>query len=202
GAFMPEAAPDPTVESIPLRDLDSAALRELSSRRLLALPLEDLEAVRDQFVTLGRDPSDVELETIAQTWSEHCAHRTFKAVIRHRDHDVGEVEIDGLLKTYIAAETGRVDRPWVLSAFRDNAGVIAFDRDHEIACKVETHNHPSAIAPFGGANTGVGGVVRDVLGVSAEPIANTDVLCFGPLDASAASLPPGTPPPGEISDGV
>jgi phosphoribosylformylglycinamidine synthase len=202
GAFMPEAAPDPTVEPIPLRDLDGIALQGLSARRLLALPREDLEAVRAQFVALERDPTDVELETIAQTWSEHCAHRTFKAVIRHCDPDVGEVEIDGLLKTYIAAATERVDRPWVLSAFRDNAGVIAFDRDHEIACKVETHNHPSALEPFGGANTGVGGVVRDVLGVSAEPIANTDVLCFGPLDTPAVALPPGTLPPGRIYEGV
>ena len=90
----------------------------------------------------------------------------------------------------------------MLSAFRDNAGVIAFDRDHEISFKVETHNHPSALEPFGGANTGVGGVVRDVLGVSAEPIANTDVLCFGPLDTPADSLPPGTLPPERVYAGV
>ena len=79
-------------------------------------------------------------------------------------------------------------------------GVIAFDRDHEISFKVETHNHPSALEP-GGANTGVGGVVRDVLGVSAEPIANTDVLCFGPLDTPADTLPPGTPPPERVYAG-
>ena len=97
-----------------------------------------------------------------------------------------DVEIPGLLRTYIMAATEQVNRPWVLSAFRDNAGVIAFDRQREISFKVETHNHPSAIEPFGGANTGVGGVVRDVLGVSAEPIANTDVLCFGTLDAEPA----------------
>ena len=90
----------------------------------------------------------------------------------------------------------------MLSAFRDNAGVIAFDRGHEISFKVETHNHPSALEPFGGANTGVGGVVRDVLGVSAEPIANTDVLCFGPLDSPAAALPPGTLAPRRMYDGV
>jgi phosphoribosylformylglycinamidine synthase len=90
----------------------------------------------------------------------------------------------------------------VLSAFRDNAGVIAFDRDHEISFKVETHNHPSALEPFGGANTGVGGVVRDVLGVSAEPIANTDVLCFGPLDKPTETLPSGTLPPERVYAGV
>lgn len=202
-AFMPEAAPDPTVETVPVRGLEGRELRQLSADRLLALPVQDLEAIRDHFAALGRDPTDVELETIAQTWSEHCAHRTFKATIHHREPDAGvDVEIPGLLRTYIMAATEEVNRPWVLSAFRDNAGVIAFDRQREISFKVETHNHPSAIEPFGGANTGVGGVVRDVLGVSAEPIANTDVLCFGTLDAEPALVPPGTLPPRRIYDGV
>ena len=201
-AFMPEASPDPTVETIPLRGLDAAALQDLGSRKLLSLPLHDLEAVRDHFAARDRDPTDVELETIAQTWSEHCAHRTFKATIRHREPGEHETRIEGLLKSTIMAATAAVNRPWVLSAFRDNAGVIAFDRDHEISFKVETHNHPSALEPFGGANTGVGGVVRDVLGVSAEPIANTDVLCFGPLDTPAETLPPGTLPPERVFAGV
>src|ERR671911_724867 len=202
GAFMPDAAPDPTVETIPVRGLDAAALQDLGARKLLSLPLQDLEAVRDHYATQERDPTDVELETIAQTWSEHCAHRTFKATIRHREPGARELQIPGLLKSTIMAATDEVNRPWVLSAFRDNAGVIAFDRDHEISFKVETHNHPSALEPFGGANTGVGGVVRDVLGVSAEPIANTDVLCFGPLDTPADTLPPGTLPPERVYAGV
>src|SRR5215207_3394634 len=202
GAFMPDAAPDPTVETIPLRGLDASALQDLGARKLLSLPLQDLEAVRDHYAAQDRDPTDVELETIAQTWSEHCAHRTFKATIRHREPGVRELQIPGLLKTFIMAATDEVNRPWVLSAFQDNAGVIAFDRDHEISFKVETHNHPSALEPFGGANTGVGGVVRDVLGVSAEPIANTDVLCFGLLDSPGGTLPPGTPPPERVYAGV
>ncbi len=202
GAFMPDAAPDPAVETIAIRELDAVALDELSARKLLSLPREDLVAIGDHYEQLGRDPTDVELETIAQTWSEHCAHRTFKATIRHREPGADDLEIQGLLKTYIMAATDAVNRPWVLSAFRDNAGVIAFDRNHEISFKVETHNHPSALEPFGGANTGVGGVVRDVLGVSAEPIANTDVLCFGPLDTSAAALPPGTLAPERVYAGV
>ncbi|MFT4039429.1 MAG: phosphoribosylformylglycinamidine synthase subunit PurL [Thermomicrobiales bacterium] len=202
GAFMPEAAPDPTVETVPLRGLDGDELVALSRKRLLSLPLADLEAVRDHFAELDRDPTDVELETIAQTWSEHCAHRTFKATITHQEPGAAPLEIRGLLKTYIASATAEVDRPWVLSAFKDNAGVIVFDDDYEISFKVETHNHPSAIEPFGGANTGVGGVVRDVLGVSAEPIANTDVLCFGPLDADPAILPAGTLTPDEVYAGV
>lgn len=202
GAFMPDAAPDPTVESVVIRDLDDDALLALSRERLLSLPLDDLKAIQEYFAGLGREPSDVELETIAQTWSEHCAHRTFKATIRHREPGADEIEIRGLLKTYIMAATEAIDKDWVLSAFRDNAGVIVFDRDHEVSFKVETHNHPSAIEPFGGANTGVGGVVRDVLGVSAEPIANTDILCFGPLGVDPDSLPPGTLPPDTMYEGV
>src|SRR5215207_4094025 len=202
GAFMPDAAPDPTVETIPLRGLDASALQDLGARKLLSLPLQDLEAVRDHFAAQDRDPTDVELETIAQTWSEHCAHRTFKATIRHREPGAPDFLIQGLLKSTIMAATDELNQPWVLSAFRDNAGVIAFDRDHEISFKVETHNHPSALEPFGGANTGVGGVVRDVLGVSAEPIATTDVLCFGPLDTPADSLPQGTLPPERVYAGV
>jgi phosphoribosylformylglycinamidine synthase subunit PurSL len=201
-AFMPDASPDPTVETVPLRGLDAAALQDLGARMLLSLPLQDLEAVCDHYVAQDRDPTDVELETIAQTWSEHCAHRTFKAMILHREPGEPDVHIQGLLKSTIMAATDEVNRPWVLSAFRDNAGVIAFDRDHEISFKVETHNHPSALEPFGGANTGVGGVVRDVLGVSAEPIANTDVLCFGPLETPAETLPPGTLPPERVYAGV
>src|SRR5215212_2739088 len=202
GAFMPDASPDPTVETIALRGLDAGALQALGARKLLSLPLQDLEAVRDHYAVQGRDPTDVELETIAQTWSEHCAHRTFKATIRHREPGVRELQIQGLLKTTIMAATDEVNRSWVLSAFRDNAGVIAFDRDHEISFKVETHNHPSALEPFGGANTGVGGVVRDVVRVSAEPIANSDVLCFGPLDTPADILPPGTLSPERVYAGV
>src|SRR5688572_16754032 len=127
GAFMPDALPDPTVETIPLRGLDAAALQDLGARKLLSLPLQDLQAVRDHYATQGRDPTDVELETIAQTWSEHCAHRTFKATIRHREPGVPDLLIRGLLKSTIMAATDEVNRLWVLSAFRDNAGVIAFD---------------------------------------------------------------------------
>ena len=128
-----------------------------------------------------RDPTDIEFETIAQTWIEHCVHKTFKArSSRWRTHPPQVV--DNLLKTYLKSATEQIAAPWVRSAFVDNAGIIDFDDEYEVSFKVETHNHPSAIEPFGGANTGVGGVIRDVLGVSAKPIANTDVLCFGPQD--------------------
>jgi phosphoribosylformylglycinamidine synthase len=146
---------------------------------------------------------------LAQTWSEHCSHKTFRATISYSgplgaDPAAAPAEhiIDGLLKTYIRRATEQVDKPWVRSAFVDNAGVIAFDDTYDLAFKVETHNHPSALEPFGGANTGVGGVIRDVLGVSARPIANTDVLCFGPPDLPAAAVQEGVLHPSRIAAGV
>src|SRR5437868_4983389 len=98
--------------------------------------------------------------------------------------------------------TEQVKQPWLVSAFSDNAGIIRFTETQDLAFKVETHNHPSAIEPFGGANTGVGGVIRDVLGVSAEPIACTDILCFGPADTPVEDLPAGILPPRRIASGV
>ena len=98
--------------------------------------------------------------------------------------------------------TDEINAPWVISAFVDNAGIIDFDDEFEVSFKVETHNHPSAIEPFGGANTGVGGVIRDVLGVSAKPIANTDILCFGPQNLDPDQLPEGVLHPRRIQSGV
>jgi phosphoribosylformylglycinamidine synthase subunit PurSL len=97
-------------------------------------------------------------------------------------------EIDGLLKSTIQAATEAIGADWVRSAFVDNAGVIAFDEEYDLSFKVETHNHPSAIEPFGGANTGVGGVVRDNLGVSHRPIAVTDMYCASALLTSCLKL--------------
>ena len=113
-----------------------------------------------------------------------------------------EQVIDSLIKTYLKSATDKINAPWVISAFVDNAGIIDFDDEFEISFKAETHNHPSAVEPFGGANTGVGGVIRDVLGVSAKPIANTDVLCFGPQNLDPALLPEGVLHPRRIQSGV
>ncbi|MCC6187657.1 MAG: phosphoribosylformylglycinamidine synthase subunit PurL [Anaerolineales bacterium] len=209
------------VEVIALRELDDAELLAVSRERRAALDLAEMQAVQQYFREAGRDPTDVEFETIAQTWSEHCVHKTFKARItlpRNRPawhHSlatkdrVGEQidkpasEVDGLLRTYLRATTDRIAAPWVRSAFVDNAGIVDFDDEFEISFKVETHNHPSAIEPFGGANTGVGGVVRDVLGVSAKPIAATDVLCFGPQALGMdTALPEGVLPPRRVRSGV
>jgi phosphoribosylformylglycinamidine synthase len=218
--------PDGTaqVETIPLTEATEAELEQLSAARRLSLDLAEMQAIQNYYRQEGREPSDVELEMLAQTWSEHCVHKTFKAFITYeaqedRGPQTGDretlldaglpspvpglsSEIDGLLNTYIRAATERVNKPWVRSAFVDNAGVIAFDENFDLAFKVETHNHPSALEPFGGANTGVGGVVRDIIGVSARPIANTDVLCFGPPDLPLADLPAGVLHPRRIAAGV
>jgi phosphoribosylformylglycinamidine synthase II len=182
-------------------------LLELSKNGMLALNIDEMRTIQAYFGELGREPTDVELETLAQTWSEHCSHKTFRATIHYREEDhAGNVlekeTIHNLLKQYIMRATNEIARPWVVSAFNDNAGVISFANNQDIAFKVETHNHPSAIEPFGGANTGVGGVIRDVLGVSAQPIACTDVLCFGPPDTDVETLPAGILAPRRVADGV
>lgn len=193
--FLAAGQRDTSVEVIPVRSLTPAELVELAKERRTALDEAEMLAVQRYFVEEGRDPTDAELEMIAQTWSEHCVHKTFKALIELEDGTT----VDGLLKTYLKAATDRIAAPWVRSAFVDNAGILEFDDELEVSFKVETHNHPSAIEPFGGANTGVGGVVRDVLGVSARPIAATDVLCFGPPDHVP---PPNVIPPRLVRSGV
>lgn len=200
--FVPYQMADETTEVIVLRGLNDEALLAVSADRRLSLDVYEMRAIRDYFTSIERDPTDAELEMLAQTWSEHCVHKTFKALVEYSGPD-GEIQqIDGLLKTYIRAATEKVNKVWVVSAFVDNAGIIRFDDHYDLAFKVETHNRPSAIEPFGGANTGVGGVVRDVLGVSARPIANTDILCFGMPNTPHDELPAGVLHPRRIADGV
>jgi len=192
---------------IPLSQMTDEQLLATSKQGLLALNLDEMRAIQRHYRAMGREPTDVELETLAQTWSEHCSHKTFKATIHYRELDSkgNELEteqIDSLLKRYIMRATEEIRPSWLVSAFSDNAGIIRFTTAHDLAFKVETHNHPSAIEPFGGANTGVGGVIRDVLGVSAQPIACTDVLCFGPPDTPVDELAPGILSPQRIADGV
>ncbi|MEE8168402.1 MAG: phosphoribosylformylglycinamidine synthase subunit PurL [Candidatus Hydrothermarchaeales archaeon] len=165
-------------------------LLEISEKGQLSLSLEEMKAIKEHFSKLGRKPTDVELETFAQTWSEHCVHKTFRGSIVTEDG-----EIDNLLKSTVARATEELKPEWCFSVFEDNAGIVDFEGDTAIAFKVETHNHPSALEPFGGAATGIGGVIRDILGVWGEPIANTDVLCFGPLDYPYEKLPRGVKHP-------
>ena len=184
---------------VPLGDLNDDALIKISKDGQLSLSIDEMRAIRDHYSTLGRPPTDVELETIAQTWSEHCSHKTLKGLI---DFD-GEI-IDNLLKQTIFGATVELGLDWLVSVFEDNAGVVRFDDDVDVCFKVETHNHPSAIDPYGGANTGLGGVIRDILGtgLGAKPIANTDVFCVAPPDTDAADLPPGVLHPRRVLEGI
>ena len=160
---------------------------------------EEFQAIIAYFRQQGRNPTDAELETLFQTWSEHCVHKTFKGKIKF-----GNTVIDNLLKTYIIKATEELNKPWCLSVFEDNAGVIDFDDRWALCFKVETHNHPSAVEPYGGAATGIGGVIRDPLGtgLGAKPILNTDVFCFGPPDLPYEKVPKGVLHPRRIFKGV
>ena len=152
-----------------LDSLDNEGLIDLSRERRLALDLDEMSAIRSYFRSVGRPVTDAELEMIAQSWSEHCIHKTFKALItisqpdekHHANLDEtqqhGAVDqVDSILNTYLQSVTDSIRAPWVRSAFVDNAGVIEFDSTTDLSFKVETHNHPSALEPFGGANTMIG----------------------------------------------
>ncbi|MFO0832912.1 MAG: phosphoribosylformylglycinamidine synthase subunit PurS [Phycisphaerales bacterium] len=206
--------------TVTLRGLTEEQLARLSREAHLFLSLTEMKAVQAEYDRQGRDPSDIELETIAQTWSEHCVHKTLKAKVRYTGagvpsgwqarpgHSVqpdGSVSIDNLLKRTVAAATHELIAEgvdWTLSVFKDNSGVIALDDEWGVNIKVETHNRPSAIEPYGGAATGIGGCIRDVIatGLGAKPIASTDVFCvadhrnFGGQN----TLPPGTLPPRRV----
>jgi len=195
---------DATVRSVKLIGLSDEALTKLSREAHLFLSLEEMKAVQAHYASQGRDPREIELETFAQTWSEHCVHKTLKATIRYTGHDQsidfrgrphhtmnadGSVTIHNLLKATIAAATHELigdGIDWCLSVFEDNAGIIAFDDTNAVCIKVETHNHPSAIEPYGGAATGIGGCIRDIMGtgLAAKPIAATDIFCVAPPDIS------------------
>jgi phosphoribosylformylglycinamidine synthase II len=216
-------------ESVAIRSLDDAALKALSSARGLSMNIAEMRAVAEFFRNEKRDPTDVELEMVAQTWSEHCKHKTLTGPVvyeeRARDgagdgEEGGEIEdslhdlmpglvgadgrIRGILQSTIKRATEELAKPFCLSVFVDNAGVIAFDEKDALCIKVETHNHPSAIEPYGGAGTGIGGVIRDILGtgLGAKPIANTDVFCFGPADLAAERVPKGALHPLTVMRGV
>ena len=208
-AFPLEAESSGQTETIPVRGLTDEQLLAVSKERRAALDLAEMKAIQDYYIEAQRDPTDVEFEMIAQTWSEHCVHKTFKAKIEISEQRIVNSEnqsllstLDSLIRTYLKAATEKINAPFVISAFVDNAGIIDFDDEYEVSFKVETHNHPSAIEPFGGANTGVGGVIRDVIGVSAKPIAATDVLCFGPQKMDPDALPDGVLHPRRIQSGV
>jgi phosphoribosylformylglycinamidine synthase len=196
------------LRNVSLDGLDDDGLMRLSREGQLYLQLAEMQTIQRQFRELGRDPTDVELETIAQTWSEHCSHKTLAGRIAYRDEH-GERHFDNMLKETIFAATQQIrqrlgSNDWCVSVFADNAGIVRFDEKFNVAFKVETHNHPSALEPYGGANTGVGGVIRDIMGtgLGAKPIASTDVFCFAPPDTPPDALPAGTLHPRRVMRGV
>jgi len=178
-------------------------LEKISKDYLLSLNLAEMKTIQKYFKKEKKNPTDIELETIAQTWSEHCIHKTFKSKIEYEENGKREV-INNLLKETIIKSTRKLNKSWCISVFEDNAGIIKFTDDYNLAFKVETHNHPSALEPYGGAETGIGGVIRDILGVGrgAKPIFNTDIFCFGPLNLNFKQLPAGTLHPRRIFKGV
>lgn len=197
--FLPKQFPaspvyDFRLRHVPLRDLDDEQLKKLSREGHLFLSLKEMRTVQAYFREQGREPTDIELETIAQTWSEHCVHKTLKSAVEVEVRDekgqvIGNRRYGNLIRDtifrstqdLIAADKG----DFCLSVFKDNAGVVAFDETDAVCFKVETHNHPSALEPYGGSATGIGGCIRDVMGtgLSAKPVANTDVFCVAyPFD--------------------
>jgi phosphoribosylformylglycinamidine (FGAM) synthase PurS component len=215
---------EPKLEIISL-DAEDRTLERMSRDRCWALTIAELKTIKGYFarseVKLARekagmshDPTDVEMEILAQTWSEHCKHKIFGAEIDYTEVAVegypalGSFTVRSLFKSYIRKVTEELNPPWLVSVFTDNAGVVRFDPNIDLCIKVETHNSPSALDPYGGALTGIVGVNRDVLGcgLGARPIANTDVFCFGPPDwpgvGEEKELPEGLKHPRRIFEGV
>ena len=189
-----------TVKIIGLSDEELVAL---SGSMDLFLDAKEMRNIQAYFEKLGREPFDVELETLAQTWSEHCVHKTLKSSVDF-EFDGEKIYFDNLIKETIFGATKQLNKDWCISVFVDNAGVVAFDEQDAICFKVETHNHPSALDPYGGASTGIGGVVRDPMGtgLGAKPVANTDVFCFGLPDIKLADVPKGVLHPRRVMKGV
>ena len=208
----------PTVRSIDL-NVSAEQLMKISRDGMLALGLEEMTALQSHVndprvrqiragIGLGPELTDVELEALAQTWSEHCKHKIFSARIDYEDENGNRETIDSLFKTYIVGATRDIrknmgEKDFCLSVFKDNAGVIRFNDDWSLVFKVETHNSPSALDPYGGALTGIVGVNRDGVGtgMGARLIFNTDVFCFA-SPFLEKELPPRLLHPRRIFEGV
>ena len=196
------------LQPVPIREMGDGALMKLSREGQLYLSLVEMQTIQRHFQTLEREPTDIELETIAQTWSEHCSHKTLAGRIAYRDEN-GVRHFENMLKETVFAATQTIrenlgDADWCVSVFKDNAGIVTFDEHQDVCIKVETHNHPSALEPYGGANTGLGGVIRDPLGtgLGARPVCNTDVFCFAPPETPYETIPPGVLHPRTVMHGV
>jgi phosphoribosylformylglycinamidine synthase len=213
--------PVPAVRRVNL-EVEDRELERISREGLLALSLDEMRAIRDHFKALGESPerrafglagqpTDVELECLAQTWSEHCKHKIFNATIRYEEPGRAAETIHSLFSSYIKKTTREIDhevieregRSWLISVFHDNAGVVAFDERRHLVFKVETHNSPSALDPYGGAITGIVGVNRDPFGtgLGSDLLVNVWGYCFASPQHSG-SIPAGLLHPRRIRDGV
>ena len=220
GIYVPKVSitKEPVVEYIDVVSMPIEELMLVNRERTWALSRDELLAVKAHFAEpsvvsarqaagLDHRPTDVEIEAIAQTWSEHCKHKIFNALIDYEED--GRVEtIDSIFKTYVVGSTEEIRKrkgrnDFCLSVFKDNAGVIKFNRRHNLAFKVETHNTPSALDPYGGALTGIVGVNRDPFGtgMGAKLAFNTDVFCFANPDYRG-EIPPRLLHPKRVLEGV
>lgn len=189
-------------------------LMEISRKGTLALTLEEMKSIQNYFrnakdrARYGLDkPTDVELEVIAQTWSEHCKHKIFSAEVDYTDKTTGKKETYlSLYKTFIQKGTKEIAEKvdWLVSVFTDNAGVIKFNDKLDLVYKVETHNSPSALDPYGGAMTGIVGVNRDPLGTGqgADLLVNVWGYCLGSPFTDPKDVPEGLLHPRRLRDGV
>lgn len=200
-------------------EVSDEELTRISREGLLALSLDEMKAIRAYFARggvrqqrrplgLGEQATDAELEVLAQTWSEHCKHKIFNALIDYTDEHGRTEVVDSLFATCIKGSTALIrqrlgERDWCVSVFKDNAGVIRWDDAFNLVFKVETHNSPSALDPYGGALTGIVGVNRDTIGTgkAAKLIFNTDVFCFA-SPMYDRELPPRILHPRRIFEGV
>ncbi len=208
------------VAVVMLDGMDDKALLAFSRDNTLALSLEELHTIRDYYARsdvraarqaqgLPQHPTDAEVEALAQTWSEHCKHKIFSAQIEYENRETCKQErINSLYKTYIQDSTSLLrkrmgSKDFCLSVFKDNAGVIKFTDTHSVCIKVETHNSPSALDPYGGALTGIVGVNRDPMGtgMGANMVCNTDVFCFA-SPFYDRPLPPRLLHPRRVFEGV
>jgi phosphoribosylformylglycinamidine synthase len=170
----------PEVCEVDVLGAGDAQLGRLSGQLGLGLSLDEMRSIKDHYAKLGRNPTDIEVQTLGQAWSEHCCYKSSRAVLKR--HILGIREDKVLL--------------------REDAGVLPFDVDRVYVVKMESHNHPSAIEPYGGASTGVGGILRDIACMGAQPIALVDPLFFGMPDTPAEELPAGTKHPAYLAAGV
>jgi phosphoribosylformylglycinamidine synthase II len=189
-------------------DVSDDALQAISDQNTLALSLAEMKAIQAYFRELRNgNPTDCELEILAQTWSEHCKHKIFDAIIDYRDEETGEQQtIESCFKTFIRKSTFEIGErvPWLVSVFHDNAGVIRFNDELDVVYKAETHNSPSALDPYGGAMTGIVGVNRDPMGtgLGADLKVNVWGYCFASPFTEPGDVPEGLFHPARLRDQV